>query len=84
MQYAQLMATPTFGTDGQLALKTDVLPDYLGDKLGVPMAVRNSAAERAVLMEDMQKNQAIAAAAQAQAMAAQGQGGAPAPAGMPA
>ena len=71
MQYAQIMMTPTFGTDGQLALKTDVLPDYIGDKLGIPLAVRNTAAERAVLMEDMQQKQQMAAVMQAQAMQAQ-------------
>jgi hypothetical protein len=85
MQYAQIMATPTFGTDGQLALKTDVLPDYLGDKLGVPLAVRNTQAERAVMMDEMQKKQAMAGAMQAQLMQAQGQPPAlPAPEGMPA
>ncbi len=83
MQYAQLMATPTFGTDGQLALKTDVLPDYLGDKLGVPLAVRNTQAERAVMMEKMQQDQAMMAVAQAQAMQQEGQPPAlPAPEGM--
>jgi hypothetical protein len=86
MQYAQLL--PNFGTDGAMALKNDVLVDYLADKLGVPAAVRNTKEERAVLMEEMQNQQAMAAMAQAQAMQAMGGmppgGGAPAPEGMPA
>ena len=32
MQYAQIMQG--FGADGAVALKTDVLPDYLAEKLG--------------------------------------------------
>ena len=68
MQYQQLMATGAFGTDGQVALKIDVVVDYLADKMGVPAAVRNDAAERAVLMEEMQQRQAMMAMAQAQAM----------------
>ena len=68
MQYMQIVQSPGFGTDGQLAIKTDAAVDYIGDKLGVPAAVRNDAAERAVLMEEMQAQQAMAAAAQAQMM----------------
>jgi hypothetical protein len=68
MQFMQIMQSPGFGTDGQLAIKTDAAVDYIGDKLGVPAAVRNDAAERAVLMEEMQSQQAVAAAAQAQMM----------------
>ncbi len=44
---------------------------HIGDKLGVPAAVRNTAAERAVLMETMQQQQQEAAMAQAMAMQAQ-------------
>jgi len=73
MQFAQLV--PNFGTDGALALKNEVLVDYLADKLGVPAAVRNTKEERAVLMEEMQKQQDMAAMAQAQMVqAAQEQG----------
>lgn len=67
MQYMQLMMAGGFGTDGQLAIKTDAAVDYIGDKLGVPASVRNTQAERAVLMEEMQSQQAVMAAAQAQA-----------------
>ena len=84
MQYMQI--SQSLGTDGQLAIKTDVLVDYLADKLGVPAAVRNTAAERAVLMEEMRNQQQQQAMAQAMAMQAQAGGGMqalPAPEGMP-
>ena len=85
MQYMQI--SQSLGTDGQLAIKTDVLVDYLADKLGVPAAVRNTAAERAVLMEEMrnqQQKQAIAQAMAMQAQAGAGMQALPAPEGMPA
>jgi len=85
MQYMQI--SQSLGTDGQLAIKTDVLVDYLADKLGVPAAVRNTAAERAVLMEEMknqQQQQAIAQAMAMQAQAGAGMQALPAPQGMPA
>jgi hypothetical protein len=85
MQYMQI--AQSLGTDGQLVIKTDVLVDYLADKLGVPAAVRNTAAERAVLMEEMRNQQQQQAMAQAMAMQAQAGGGMqalPAPEGMPA
>ena len=85
MQYMQI--SQSLGTDGQLAIKTDMLVDYLADKLGVPASVRNTAAERAVLMEEMknqQQQQAIAQAMAMQAQAGAGMPALPAPAGMPA
>jgi hypothetical protein len=85
MQYMQI--SQSLGTDGQLAIKTDMLVDYLADKLGVPAAVRNTAAERAVLMEEMknqQQQQAIAQAMAMQAQAGAGMPALPAPQGMPA
>ena len=84
MQYMQI--AQSLGTDGQLVIKTDVLVDYLADKLGVPASVRNTAAERAVLMEEMRNQQQQQAMAQAMAMQAQAGGGMqalPAPEGMP-
>ena len=69
MQYMQI--AQSLGTDGQLVIKTDMLVDYLADKLGVPAAVRNTAAERAVLMEEMRNQQQQQAIAQAMAMQAQ-------------
>ena len=66
LQYAQLMQG--FGADGQLALKNDAVVDYVGDKLGVPAAVRNDATERAVLLEEAQAQQMQAAAMQQAAM----------------
>jgi hypothetical protein len=85
MQYMQI--SQNLGTDGQLAIKTDMLVDYLADKLGVPASVRNTAAERAVLMEEMknqQQQQAIAQAMAMQAQAGAGMQALPAPQGMPA
>jgi hypothetical protein len=88
MQYRQI--SQSLGTDGQLAIKTDMLVDYLADKLGVPASVRNTAAERAVLMEEMRNQQQQQTIAQAMAMQAQAGAGAgampalPAPQGMPA
>jgi nucleotide-binding universal stress UspA family protein len=85
MQYMQI--SQSLGTDGQLAIKTDMLVDYLADKLGVPASVRNTAAERAVLMEEMknqQQQQAIAQAMAMQAQAGAGMQALPAPQGMPA
>jgi hypothetical protein len=74
LQYAQLMQG--FGTDGAVAIKTDMVVDYIGDKLGVPAVLRNTAAERAVLMEEMQAQQqnalAMQAVAQQQMVAAEG------------
>lgn len=52
MQIAQ-----TLGAEGQLAVKTGDLIDFLGDKLGVPAAIRNTPAERAFLMEEQKKLQ---------------------------
>jgi hypothetical protein len=85
MQFMQL--SQNLGTDGQLALKMDVMVDYLADKLGVPASVRNTAPERAVLMEEMRNQQQQQAIGQAMMMQAQAQagapGGMPAPEGMP-
>ena len=83
MQYMQI--AQSLGTDGQLVIKTDILVDYLADKLGVPAAVRNTAAERAVLMEEMrnqQQQQAIAQAMAMQAQAGAGMQALPAPEGV--
>ena len=86
MQFMQL--SQNLGTDGQLALKMDVMVDYLADKLGVPASVRNTAPERAVLMEEMRNQQQQQAVGQAMMIQAQAQagapGGMPAPQGMPA
>jgi len=68
IQYQQLMQSGAFGSDGQVALKNEVAVDYVGDKLGVPAMVRNTAEERAVIKEEAQQQQAMAAMAQAQMM----------------
>jgi hypothetical protein len=71
LNYAQLMQN--LGPDGQIALKMDALVDYLGDKMGVPMSVRNNRAERAIMMEEANNQQQMAAMAQMQMMQQQQQ-----------
>ena len=70
MQFMQIAAT--LGQEGQLAVKQGDLIDYIGDKLGVPSAVRNSAAERGFIMEQqkqmMMQQQAMMAMAGNQEM----------------
>jgi hypothetical protein len=71
MQFMQL--SQAMGTDGQLALKMDRVVDYVADKLGVPYGVRNTAAERAVLLEEaLAKQQQHMAAEAAMMQAASG------------
>lgn len=87
MQFMQI--TAGMGQEGQLAVKTGDLIDFLGDKLGVPSAVRNSAAERGFLMEEQKKlqqqDQAMMAMAGQQEAVMQSQAaGMPPPMGAPA
>ena len=85
-QFAQI--TQQMGAEGQVAVKFGDMIDYLGDKLGVPASLRNSAAERAFAIEQQQAQQAQAMAAQMamqqQGMAPPGQPALPAPMGAPA
>ena len=53
LQFMQL--AQQLGTEGQHAVKQGDLIDFLGDKLGVPSSVRNTAAERAFLMDQQQQ-----------------------------
>jgi len=71
VQFMQL--TSTMGQEGMLAVKTGELIDYIGDKLGIPSAIRNTAAERGFLMERqqqmmLQQQAALAMAGQQQAL----------------
>jgi len=80
VQFMQL--TSTMGQEGMLAVKTGELIDYIGDKLGIPSAVRNTAAERGFLMERQQQMQlqqqtALAMAGQQQTLMEGQQQGAP-------
>lgn len=86
MQFMQI--TASMGAEGQLAVKTGDLIDFLGDKLGVPSAVRNSAAERGFLMEEQKKLQQqdqamMAMAGQQEAVMANQQAGMAPPMGAP-
>jgi hypothetical protein len=76
MQFMQI--TQSLGPEGQIAVKTGDLIDFLGDKLGVPSSVRNTSAEREFLMEQQrqlqQQDQAMMAlAGQQEAVQAQQQ-----------
>jgi len=87
MQFMQI--TASMGAEGQLAVKTGDLIDFLGDKLGVPSSVRNSAAERGFLMEEQKKLQQqdqamMAMAGQQQAVMANQEAGMAPPMGVPA
>ena len=87
MQFMQI--TATMGAEGQLAVKTGDLIDFLGDKLGVPSSVRNSAAERGFLMEEQKKLQQqdqamMAMAGQQQAVMANQEASMAPPMGVPA
>ena len=82
LNYAQLMQN--LGPDGQIALKMDALVDYLGDKMGVPMSVRNNRAERAIMMEEANNQQQMAAMAQMQMMQQQQPQGQPPQQALPA
>lgn len=80
IQFMQI--TSTMGNEGQLAVKSGELIDYIGDKLGIPSSVRNTGAERAFLMQQqqemMQQQQVLMAMAGQQQlpMAGEAQGGA--------
>lgn len=63
LQFAQM--TQTMGPEGMVAVKFGETIDFIGDKLGVPAALRNTPAERAFQIEQQQQQQA---AAQMQAM----------------
>lgn len=81
VQFLQL--TAALGNEGQLAMKTGDLIDYLGDKLGVPAYLRTTAPERAYLIEEQRKlaeqDQAMMAMAGNQQGVAANQGASVAP-----
>ena len=75
MQWVQMASA--LGPEGQMAVKTGSIPDYVADKMGIPAELRTTPQERQQMMEQ------AAAMMQAQAQAeAQGQAPAPAPEGM--
>ena len=75
MQFMQI--TAALGNEGAMAVKTGDLIDYLGDKLGVPAAIRTTAAERSFLIEQqremMRQDQAMMAMAGQQQQVANNQ-----------
>jgi hypothetical protein len=73
MQFMQI--TAAMGNEGQLALKTGDVIDFIGDKLGVPASVRTTAVERAFIIEQqrqlmMQDQAMMSMAGQQEAVAA--------------
>jgi len=72
IQYQQI--AQSLGPEGQLTVKIGETLDYIGDKLGIPAMLRNTAEERAALIQQMTQQAAMAE------QAAQAQG----PQGMPA
>ncbi len=69
LQFAQM--TQTMGPEGMVAVKFGDTIDYLGEKLGVPASLRNTAAERAFQLEQQQRQQVEAQAAQMQMIQAE-------------
>lgn len=65
MQFAQL--AQAMGPEGQLAVKTGEMIDYLADKMGVPASIRTTPVERQQMMMEAQQMMM----AQQQMMAAQ-------------
>jgi len=63
MQWVQM--STALGPEGQMAVKTGSIADYVADKLGVPAELRTTPAERQQIME--QAMQAAQMAAQAEA-----------------
>ena len=77
MQFQQL--TQGLGPAGAIAVKTNELIDYIGDKLGVPSSVRTSAPERAYMLEQQMNEERMRQAAQLQMAQAGAMQEAPAP-----
>ena len=71
MQYFQI--AQGLGPEGQLAVKVGEALDFIGDKLGVPSALRNSVEERAAIMQQMAQQAAMAAQQQQAQMPAEGE-----------
>ncbi len=69
MQWVQLSSS--LGPDGQLAVRTTAIPDYVADKLGIPADLRTSPQERQQAAE-MAAQMAQAAAQQQGMMPAEG------------
>ena len=66
VQFAQIVAQ--FGPEGQTILKLGKIADYIGEKLGIPVNLINTEAERAAIMQQTEQLAREAMAAQ------QGQG----------
>jgi len=62
VNYAQLMSL--MGGQGTVALDDEVIPDYVGDAMGVPAQVRRTQDARAAKLQELHEQQMIGMAAQ--------------------
>ncbi len=62
IQYAQIVAQ--LGPEGQTVLKIGAIADYIADKLGIPVELKNSEQERAMIIQQTQQLAEQAAQAQ--------------------
>ena len=69
MQWVQMSSA--LGPEGQMAVKTGSIPDYVADKLGIPADLRTTPQERQQMMEQAQQMMQMQAQAQAQGAAPQ-------------
>jgi hypothetical protein len=75
MQFAQV--AQSMGPEGQLAVKTGEMIDYLADKMGVPASIRTTPMERQQMMMEAQQMMMMQQQMMAQQQMAQQQGAAP-------
>jgi phosphopentomutase len=62
IQYAQIVGQ--LGPEGQTVLKIGAIADYIADKLGIPVELKNSEQERAMIIQQTQQLAEQAAQAQ--------------------
>jgi len=79
MQYMQI--AQNFGPTGQMAIRQDVLLDYIADQLAVPAEVRTTPEERQQMQQAMMEQAQMMAQQQGMAQGGQGQPEQPEPVG---
>jgi len=63
MQWVQMSSA--LGPEGQMAVKTGSIADYVADKLGIPAELRTSPEEREMMMQQAMEAAQMAAQAEA-------------------
>lgn len=63
MQWVQMSSA--LGPEGQMAVKTGSIADYVADKLGIPASLRTTPEERAEMMQQAMEAAQMAAQAEA-------------------